>query len=703
MRTRSRVALVVVASVLAVLTGSNRPIRAEDGRIAAGGVLRVSVPEAFGGKTVIGQLTVDRAVGRGFVTAYGCADGPPLDSDGTIARSDLNYNGNVTPVASNRLIVKADNDGAICFTTLKPAALIVDVNAVTFDTGITSFPNRRTDTRTGATPRVEAGGILRIAVPEAIGGKTVIGQLTVDRVDQRGYVAAYGCDDGLPVDRQGDASRSDLNFNGTITPVASNRLIVKADNDGEICFTTYRPAALIIDVNGVSDNGVGSFANRRTDTRRNPVAQVAGGGVLHVAVPEATGGKTVIGQLTVDQALGRGFVTAYGCDDGPPRDTAGNIARSDLNYNGNVTPVASNRLIVEADDDGDICFTTYRPAALIIDVNAVSDTGISSFPNRRTDTRAGDGGISGPPVDGVPVWPPYVPRPALDGVAALTGLPAGPAVTARPILAVKIDNYGPARPQWGLDQADAVFEVNVEGVTRFVALFHSRVPPLIGPVRSARTADLDLLTAMNRPVFAYSGANPGVTEWVRSAASSGVLVDYTAQSRPCYSRTPERPGPHNLVFDPVCVLANATTAGPAGQLWQIDGSWKAVGLATTPDTAFTVPMDGVQVGWIWDPSVGTYRRFQDGQPHLAQNGTQISTTTVVEQSATHIPSPVDARSPNPVTVGTGAAVIHRDGFAVPAIWSRSTAYQPFEFYDEASGAQIPLDTGTTFIEVTRAS
>jgi hypothetical protein len=181
------------------------------------------------------------------------------------------------------------------------------------------------------------------------------------------------------------------------------------------------------------------------------------------------------------------------------------------------------------------------------------------------------------------------------------------------------------------------------------------------------------------------------------------LVDYTAQSRPCYSRTPERPGPHNLGFDPVCVLANATTAGPAGQLWQIDGSWKAVGLATTPDTAFTVPMDGVQVGWIWDPSVGTYRRFQDGQPHLAQNGTQISTTTVVELSATHIPSPVDARSPNPVTVGTGAAVIHRDGFAVPAIWSRSTAYQPFEFYDEASGAQIPLDTGTTFIEVTRAS
>jgi hypothetical protein len=44
------------------------------------------------------------------------------------------------------LIVEADDDGEICFYTLRPAALIVDVNAVTFDTGVTSFPNRRTDT-----------------------------------------------------------------------------------------------------------------------------------------------------------------------------------------------------------------------------------------------------------------------------------------------------------------------------------------------------------------------------------------------------------------------------------------------------------------------------------------------------------------------------------------------------------------------------
>ena len=47
-----------------------------DGRIAAETVLRVNVPEAIGGKTVIGQLTVDRPLGSGFVTAFGCATVP---------------------------------------------------------------------------------------------------------------------------------------------------------------------------------------------------------------------------------------------------------------------------------------------------------------------------------------------------------------------------------------------------------------------------------------------------------------------------------------------------------------------------------------------------------------------------------------------------------------------------------------------------
>src|SRR5436190_1242546 len=104
----------LLASTLAVTAIAPR-VSAANARIPAGGVLRVSVPVAIGGKTVVGQLTVDQAQGAGFVTAYGCDDGIPTNTDGTISRSDLNFDGGVSPVASNRLLVQADNNGDICF------------------------------------------------------------------------------------------------------------------------------------------------------------------------------------------------------------------------------------------------------------------------------------------------------------------------------------------------------------------------------------------------------------------------------------------------------------------------------------------------------------------------------------------------------------------------------------------------------------
>jgi Protein of unknown function (DUF3048) C-terminal domain/Protein of unknown function (DUF3048) N-terminal domain len=250
-----------------------------------------------------------------------------------------------------------------------------------------------------------------------------------------------------------------------------------------------------------------------------------------------------------------------------------------------------------------------------------------------------------------------------------------------------------------------VLEENVEGVTRFVALFHSQIPAVLGPVRSARTGDLDLLAAMNRPVFAYSGANTGVTAWIDSAAGSGVLVDYTAQRRPCYFRTPERPGPHNLLLDPVCAapVADLDAPGPARPLWRIDAAWQPpIGSAVTADSTFGVPMDGVDVAWTWDPTTGTYLRSQDGAPHIADTGAQIAAGNVVVIASVHVPSPVDARSPNPITVGTGPATVHRDGVAIEAVWSRAAPNEPFAFFELATGAPIALDTGVTFVELTRA-
>jgi hypothetical protein len=699
----------ITLALLATATTVGPSGRSADGLVSAGEVLRVSVPEAFGGKTVIGQITVDRARTTGFVTAFPCSNGLSASSGGG-GRSDLNFDGRVTPVASNRLIVEADDAGDVCFYTSAPVEMIIDVNAVSFDRGITSIPNRRTDTRQAPIGRrvIPAGGTLRVAVPEASMGKTVIGQLTVDWATTAGYVTAYACDAGIEQDAEGEIVKSDLNFDGKVSAVASNRLIVRADDDGDVCFLSSAPAALIVDINGIADTGIEAFPNRRVDTRRAGLDErvVTPDEPLRLNVPEAVGGATVLGQLTVDWADTTGFLTAYACASGLPRNDVGAISRSDLNFDGNVAPVASNRLIVEADDAGDVCIYASEPTAIVVDVSAVaSDQAIAAFPNRRVDTRPATSPVEPilPPGPGaVPIWPTYQTAPALEGIAALTGARVNQTVTNRPILAVKIDNYRLARPQIGLERADAIIELNAEGVTRFIALFQSQLPAMLGPVRSARTGDLDLLAAMNRPVFGYSGANAGVTSWIGSAAESAVLVPFSALARPCYRREPSRPGPHNLLIDPACAIAASPIAGPAGPLWTIDPAWTPpTGAVTGPDSTFTVPMAGVTVEWTWDPRSGAYLRSQDGRPHVTDSGAPIAARNVVHISTDYVPSAVDSRSPVPITVGTGVAVVHRDGIAIRAIWTRPTVYDRFSFHDPVTGLPVLLDSGMTFLELSR--
>ena len=556
-----------------------------------------------------------------------------------------------------------------------------------------------------AAAKVPAGGVLRVHVADAVGSKTVLGQLTVAGASGAGFVTAFACDAGPPTDKYGRLARSDLNYWGAVAPSWSNRLIVQADDDGDICFLTTTEVHLVIDVNAVSfDTGITSFANRRTDTRTDPAQRPAAGEAMQLHIPEANGAKTVVGQLTVANATDAGHVTAFPCSAGAPVNDAGKLTRSDLNYWGHLAPTRSNRLIVQADDNGNVCFLPHTAVDLVIDINGVSDTGIFSFPTERTDTRAGavpTERLGSHQYGGTPIWAPYEPAPPTVGnLAPLTGRPAVPAIALAPIVAVKIDNYKLARPQWGLDSADVVIEVEAEGVSRFIALFHSKKPVSVGPVRSARTGDLDLLTAMNRPIFTYSGANPGVTAWITAAAAAGLLRDHGASHHGCYSRHPSRPGPHNLGLTLPCAIDSNPTAGPAQPLWAIADNWDDGEAISQSRENFEVAMPGVTVAWSWDDAHGVYRRSQDHAPHLAANGVPITASTVVVLSADYIPSPVDERSPHPVTVGGGTASIHREGREIPVLWERPSGLDPFAFRT-LNGVPVELDVGTTWLEVER--
>jgi hypothetical protein len=90
-------------------------------------------------------------------------------------------------------------------------------------------------------------------------------------------------------------------------------------------------------------------------------------------------------------------------------------------------------------------------------------------------------------------------------------------------------------------------------------------------------------------------------------------------------------------------------------------------------------------------------------PHLAESGAPIAARNVVHISTDYVPSAVDSRSPVPISVGTGIAVVHRNGIAIRANWTRPTVYDRFSFYDPVTGLPVLLDRGMTFVELSRGS
>lgn len=290
----------------------------------------------------------------------------------------------------------------------------------------------------------------------------------------------------------------------------------------------------------------------------------------------------------------------------------------------------------------------------------------------------------------------HEPGPVWEDGAALTGLEIDPAIAGRPALAVKIDNAPGGRPPWNLADADLVFEENVEGITRFIAVFHSTTPDRIGPVRSARQGDLDVLAGLDRPILAWSGGNPGVTGYVVAAHRLGWLANLTAQSTGCYWRSATRGAPHNLLLDPTCAWDSTTHAGPARPVFERGD----LAVAGRRMREFDVRMDGVSITWVWSPTSGRYLRRQSGAPHVDVDGDRVAATNVVVLDVDYVPSVVDERSPQAVTVGAGRAVVHRDGTAITGTWSRADRFEPFTLTTD-DGRPLLLAPGTVFVELSR--
>jgi len=285
----------------------------------------------------------------------------------------------------------------------------------------------------------------------------------------------------------------------------------------------------------------------------------------------------------------------------------------------------------------------------------------------------------------------------------LTGLPnTDPSILDRSAMVVKIDNHPRAKPQVGFNQADIIYEENVESLTRFAAVFHSQTPNLVGPIRSGRFQDIDLLGSLNRPLFVWSGGNEKVTANIKR--SDLINLSFTeAQEQGGYKRDSARKAPHNLYADASKIyLLTPKGATRPPQQFQYRTASDAMPTTATASAGLKLSMDGVQVQWLWDSATGVYLRSVGKDKHMDADGSQVNAKNVVTLFMQYKTSAAAPRSPEAQSVGEGEAWVYTNGSLVKGKWKRAKETDVFALTDLA-GAPIKLTPGRTWIELPRVN
>ncbi len=273
-----------------------------------------------------------------------------------------------------------------------------------------------------------------------------------------------------------------------------------------------------------------------------------------------------------------------------------------------------------------------------------------------------------------------------------------------PVLAVKIDNTRNAQPQAGVGQADLVYVEEIEyGMTRLAAIFSSTIPTRIGPVRSARVTDIDLLAQYGSPAFAFSGAQRKL--WPALAAAP--FVDVSANKFPQdYSRDSTRRAPYNYFFDAQTALTRVESVSKAKDMGFTFAEAIPSGGAPALTAELTWPSSTLK--FHYNPIRNQYSVQLNGERASGEKtgegegegeGEVWADTAVIQfvKQAQSIYFDIGGgNTPHVETIGTGKVIILRNGQLFNATWSRPDAQSGTTFTD-AAGNPVPFNPGQTWI------
>jgi hypothetical protein len=279
-------------------------------------------------------------------------------------------------------------------------------------------------------------------------------------------------------------------------------------------------------------------------------------------------------------------------------------------------------------------------------------------------------------------------------VAPLTGLPDPTRVTKhRSALTIKIDNTQEAHPQYALDQADVVYEEIVEGgITRLAAIFNSHLPPKVGPVRSVRRTDREIVFPIGG-LFAFSG---GAQYAVSTIKTAPVKLFQQSNAGGAMFRDPTRPPPHNLFANAQALMAMARSVRvPRPLFTYVPASSPPIG---APVAWFSVNfLAGYATEFQWNGKTHSWPRLIFGRADVSAAGIQLAPTNVIVMSVNY-KGGVGVEGSEAQLTGTGAAMVFSDGRLQRGHWFRSSIAKTTAYRTD-SGKVIALRPGQTWVEL----
>jgi hypothetical protein len=282
-------------------------------------------------------------------------------------------------------------------------------------------------------------------------------------------------------------------------------------------------------------------------------------------------------------------------------------------------------------------------------------------------------------------------------LAPLTGELVEPGSLAAPSLAAKIDNHPEARPQVGLERTDLVFEELVEGgLTRYVAVWQSDVPAEIGPIRSIRPMDPDIISPLGG-IVAYSGGQQRFVQLMRDTNVYNA-VHGQADTEAFMYRTNTKAAPHNvLVRAPELIASHLDLVAPGQQFsFAPDAASSTAVRDGTPVATIALQFGSASSpSWAFDAASGLWLRSQSGVVDTDSAGAQLSAVNVV---VLRVPVTVSQSIPKTELIGTGEAWISAGGKTVHATWHKWSRTDPIRLLDD-TGTVVRLAPGNSWIEL----